>query len=115
MDKVVCVIQEHPAGLPSHPMDVVLACKQYMASVVYRQAPFVALPHSALSALMSKPPPVATTKKPMTKQYVDHVLKLTPRLRSSPYHLSASADHVEAWARGSLPPSGVLDLSLIHI
>ena len=92
-------------------MDVVLACKPYVASAVHSQAPFVVLPHSALSAVMSKRPPVATTKKPMAKQYVDQVLKLTPRLRSSPYRLSASADHLEAWVRGSLPPSGVFDTS----
>ena len=84
VDRFAVHIVEHPSGLQTDSLDVVLACKQYMASTLYRQTPFVVLPYTALGMLATTEPPLATARRRLMQPYVDHLLKLTPRMRASP-------------------------------
>ena len=115
VDRLAVHIVEHPSGVQTDSLDVVLACKQYMASTVYNQTPFVVMPYATLGMLATTEPPLATARRRAMKPYVDHILKLTPRMRASPYNLFAGADHLDAWVRGTLPLGDSFDVSAVFL
>ena len=105
---------DHPdcvSGSPQHECDVVLFCKQWMASPLHSQLPLVVFRASAVGDLELDSPPVSVEKRPMTRKYVNHVLKFVPLLRASPYCMVSAADYLEAWVNGVAPHAPLLDIS----
>ena len=96
-----------------HPHDVVLFCKQWMASAEYSQMPIVTMPWSAVHHLFRTggAPAIAQASRPLTPAYVSHVRKFLPILRRQPYCLNRAAAHLEGWLNGQLPHAPLLDVS----
>ena len=99
------VLVEHPdcvAGEPRHGADVIMCCKQWMASPTHSQAPMVVFRARAVQALPSREPCVSSELRPMTSKYKGHIRKFLPTLRRAPYNLCSAADHLESWIQGIL-------------
>lgn len=108
-------ISHGPWNIEPDPDDVILRCKQWMASADYNLSTLLYPRQVGLQLMPVGLPQGLAERREIPAEQISHVENFLPNLRFPLYRMSRCADFLEQWIHRTLPQEDLLDVSVCMI